>query len=80
MISIGTHTIEGTGNTDPPKGEKVNFSIHSGVTIMLNLYSEHTAYRGVPTSARKVKEEKETRTVTMNYRGMVYTKQVEVAK
>ena len=47
---------------------------------MLNLYSAHTAYRGVPTSARKVKEEKETRTVTMNYRGMVYTKQVEVAK
>ena len=47
---------------------------------MLNLYSEHTAYRGVPTTARKVKEEKETRTVTMNYRGMVYTKQVEVAK
>jgi hypothetical protein len=47
---------------------------------MLNLYSTHTAYRGIPTSARQEKKAHETRTVTMNYRGMVYTKQVEVAK
>ena len=47
---------------------------------MLNLYSAHTAYRGVPTSARQEKKTRETKTVTMNYRGMVYTKQVEVAK
>ena len=46
---------------------------------MLNLYSAHTAYRGVPTSVRQEKAH-ETKTVTMNYRGMVYTKQVEVAK
>jgi hypothetical protein len=46
---------------------------------MLNLYSTHTAYRGVPTSKKK-EEKRETKTVTMNYRGMVYTKQVEVAK
>ena len=46
---------------------------------MLNLYSAHTAYRGVPTTARQQKAH-ETRTVTMNYRGMVYSKQVEVAK
>ena len=48
---------------------------------MLNLYSAHTAYRGVPTTARQQKQNAhETKTVTMNYRGMVYTKQVEVAK
>ena len=66
--------------TDPAKAEKVNFhpSI-SGVRTMLNLYSAHTAYRGVPTTARQQKAH-ETKTVTMNYRGMVYTKQVEVAK
>ena len=70
MNSIGTQTIEGTGLIHP--------SI-SGVKTMLNLYSAHTAYRGVPTSVRQEKAH-ETKTVTMNYRGMVYTKQVEVAK
>lgn len=46
---------------------------------MLNLYSTHTAYRGVPYKTNE-EHKHESKTMTMNYRGTSYTKQVEVEK